>query len=83
MNKEEIINELKYWLNFEVIQINKIEVINIINLIKDIEQQNKNYKEVIDKIGNIISLIDELRKDTGGYPSDYIDKLLDILKEVE
>lgn len=49
MNKEEIINELKYWLNFEAIQINKIEVINIINLIKDIEQQNQKYKEIIDK----------------------------------
>lgn len=50
MNKEEIINKLKYYLNFEAMQINKIEVIEIINLIKDIEKQNKKYKEVINRL---------------------------------
>ena len=45
MNKEEIINKLKYFLNFEAIQINKIEVIEIINLIKDIEQEIEELKQ--------------------------------------
>lgn len=86
MNKEKIINELKYWLNFEAIQINKIEVIDIINLIKDIEQQNQKYKEVIDK------LKEEINNNMYSYDDDDdcgVDcccdgfKLLDILKEVE
>ena len=44
---------------------------------------NQKYKEVIDKISKIIYEIDESIKTTGGYPSNYIDDLLSILKEVE
>lgn len=43
-------------------------------------------QEVIDKLANIIYEIDDCRKSAGGYPSDYIDKLVCILnddKEVE
>lgn len=47
-----------------------------------LEKENKKYKEVIDKISKIIYEIDESTKATGGYPSNYIDELLDILKEV-
>lgn len=43
----------------------------------------KKQKEVIDKLTKTIYEIDELRKTTGGYPSNYIDNLLDTLKEVE
>lgn len=43
----------------------------------------KKQKEVIDKLSKTIYEIDELRKTTGGYPSSYMDNLLDILKEVE
>lgn len=43
----------------------------------------KKQKEVIDKISKIIYEIKELTEETGGYPSIYIDNLLDILKEVE
>lgn len=50
------------------------------NLIIELQQQNKKYKEVIDKLSKIIYEIDELRKTTGGYPSNYMDDLLDILK---
>lgn len=49
----------------------------------NLEQENQKYKEAIDKLSKIIHEIDELRKTTGGYPSNYIDYLLDILKEVE
>ena len=53
---------------------------------KDIEcllNENEKQKEVIDKLTKTIYEIDELRKTTGGYPSSYMDNLLDILKEVE
>ena len=53
---------------------------------KDIEcllNENEKQKEVIDKLTKTIYEIDELRKTTGGYPSNYIDNLLDTLKEVE
>ena len=43
----------------------------------------KKQKEVIDKLTKTIYEIDELRKTTGGYPSNYIDNLLDTLKEVK
>lgn len=53
---------------------------------KDIEcllNENEKQKEVIDKLTKTIYEIDELRKTTGGYPSNYIDNLLDTLKEVK
>ena len=53
---------------------------------KDIDSllnENEKQKEVIDKLTKTIYEIDELRKTTGGYPSNYIDNLLDTLKEVE
>lgn len=53
---------------------------------KDIEcllNEVQELKEVIDKLTKTIYEIDELRKTTGGYPSNYIDNLLDTLKEVE
>jgi hypothetical protein len=46
------------------------------------KQQCKKQKEVINKLSKIIYEIDDLRKTTGGYPSHYLDELLDILKEV-
>lgn len=52
---------------------------------KDIEcllNEVQEYKYVIDKISKIIYEIKELTEETGGYPSNYIDNLLDILKEV-
>ena len=48
-------------------------------LLNEVEEQ----KEVIDKLSKTIYEIDELRKTTGGYPSDYIDYSLEILREVE
>ena len=48
-------------------------------LLNEVEEQ----KEVIDKATKTIYEIDELRKTTGGYPSNYIDNLLDTLKEVK
>lgn len=53
---------------------------------KDIEcllNEVQECKDVIDKISKIIYEIKELTEETGGYPSNYIDNLLDILKEVK
>ena len=50
---------------------------------KELKQENEKYKEVIDKLSKVIYKIDDLRKNTGGYPTNYIDELVDILKEVE
>lgn len=47
------------------------------------KKESQQQKEVIDKLSKTIYEIDELRKTTGGYPSSYMDNLLDILKEVE
>lgn len=47
------------------------------------KKESQEQKEVIDKLSKTIYEIDELRKTTGGYPSSYMDNLLDILKEVE
>ena len=47
------------------------------------KKETQKQKEVIDKLSKTIYEIDELRKTTGGYPSSYMDNLLDILKEVE
>lgn len=47
------------------------------------KKESQKQKDVIDKLSKTIYEIDELRKTTGGYPSSYMDNLLDILKEVE
>ena len=48
-----------------------------------LEEENQKYKEAIDKLSKLIYKIDDLRKHTGGYPTHYMDDLVDILKEVE
>ena len=53
------------------------------NYLPKLLKENQKQKEVIDKLSKTIYEIDELRKTTGGYPSNYIDNLLDILKEVK
>ena len=55
----------------------------LFNEMENWKKEAHQYKEVIDKISKIIYEIKELTEETGGYPSNYIDNLLDILKEVE
>ena len=55
----------------------------LFNEMNNWKKEAQKQKEVIDKLAKTIYEIDELRKTTGGYPSNYIDNLLDILKEVE
>lgn len=55
----------------------------LFNEMNNWKKEAQKQKEVIDKISKIIYEIKELTEETGGYPSNYIDNLLDILKEVE
>lgn len=55
----------------------------LFNEMNNWKKEAQKQKEVIDKLAKTIYEIDELRKTTGGYPSNYIDNLLDTLKEVE
>lgn len=48
--------------------------------IKLILEENKKYKEVIEELSKAIHEIDESRKLTGGFSSNYIDYLVNILK---
>ena len=59
------------------------EIDYLLEYIDQLQQENQKYKEVIDKVSEIICEIDESTKTTGGYPSNYIDDLLGMLKEVE
>lgn len=55
----------------------------IFKYIQGLEEENQKQKETIDEISKIVHEIKELTETTNGYPSDYIDNLLEILKEVE
>lgn len=59
------------------------EIYILLEFIRSQEQENKKYKEAIDKLSKLIYKIDDLRKHTGGYSTHYMDDLVDILKEAE
>lgn len=66
-------------INYPMPAYEKREFYNIFALIKE----NQELKETIGKISKIVHEIKKLTETTNGYPSDYIDNLLEILKEVE
>lgn len=68
--------------NSKVSKVDK-EFIDMTHRNTKLLEEKQKYKEVIDKLSKTIYEIDELRKTTGGYPSDYIDYSLEILREVE
>ena len=63
--------------------MNNLDSSIVFKYIQELEQENQKYKEVTDKLSKLIYKIDDLRKHTGGYPTHYMDDLVDILKEVE
>lgn len=86
----EYLNQLKFERDMLQDVVDKMEVskedkdfIDMTHRNTELLEENKKYKEVIDKIKAITYEIDESTKITGGYPSNYIDDLLDILKEVK
>lgn len=58
------------------------ELDNSDDYVKKIYLENIKQKEVIDKLSEIIYEINNLKETTGGYPSYYVDDLVNILKEV-
>ena len=74
----------KYYINGSDHYLIPKDIFNeLFNEMENWKKEAHQYKEVIDKISKIIYEIKELTEETGGYPSNYIDNLLDILKEVE
>ena len=74
----------KYYINGSDHYLIPKDIFNeLFNEMENWKKEAHQYKEVIDKISKIIYEIKELTEETSGYPSNYIDNLLDILKEVE
>lgn len=83
---EEDLKLLEYVFSLAICEAYSEEIDEISVLqekIARILKENQKYKEVINRLSKIIYEIDELRKNTGGYPTDYMDNLVNILKEVE
>ena len=76
MNKE--INKIISWIEMSYTRLNYKEELLLVNYIKQLQQENKKYKEVIDKA---IKLIEEAKERR--YLLLLEIEVLDILKEVE
>ena len=75
---------LKYYIQGSDHYLIPKDIFNeLFNEMENWKKEAHQYKKVIDKLSKTIYEIDELRKTTGGYPSDYIDYSLEILREVE
>lgn len=83
MNKEEIVNEVmgSFKMTVDTKGIKKLE-----EYIDNIEQQNKKYKEVIDKAIEWVYIVQQNKDNKHLEPiicTDELDELLDILKEAD
>lgn len=58
------------------------EDLDMIEMLRTENEILKKQKEIIDKLSEIIYEINDLKETTGGYPSHYVDDLVNILKEV-
>ena len=87
-------NKIVNWIEMGYTRLNYKEELLLVNYIKQLQQENKKYKEVIDKIKEYITIYrsyedingkDYLkgRDEIGTLSLSQVDKLLDILKEVE
>ena len=76
MNKE--INKIISWIEMSYTRLNYKEELSIIDYIKQLQQENKKYKEVIDKA---IEKLEEVKKRRILRLLEM--EVLDILKEVE
>ena len=69
-------------LSFEINQ----ELIHLMKRIVEIQQENKKYKEVFDKLKEWINIVQQNKDNKHLEPfisTDELDELLDMLKEVE
>lgn len=82
MNKE--INKIISWIEMSYTRLNYKEELLLVNYIKQLQQENKQLKDKIDKA---IEYLDDWLFNVGGLGAcmDYkdINEILDILKEVE
>ena len=82
MNKE--INKIISWIEMSYTRLNYKEELLLVNYIKQLQQENKQLKDKIDKA---IEYLDDWLFNVGGMGAcmDYKDiiEILDILKEVE
>ena len=76
MNKE--INKIISWIEMNYTRINYKEELLLVNYIKQLQQENKKYKEVIDKA---IEKLEEVKERRIMLLDE--EKVLEILKEVE
>ena len=92
MNKE--INKIINWIEMGYTRLNYKEELSLVDYIKQLQQENKKYKEVIDKVIEYIRIYRSYEKinnkdylkgrdETGCLDINQVDELLDILKEVE
>ena len=84
--KDEI-NKIINWIEMGYTRLNYKEELSLVDYIKQLQKENKKYKEVIDKLSSQIKLYGKYNgeKCTRGFSMMTADfnKLLDILKEVE
>ena len=80
--KDEI-NKIINWIEMGYTRLNYKEELSLVDYIKQLQQENKKYKEVIDK--SIKYIYDEVKRESFHHYLDDkdIEELLDILKEVE
>ena len=80
-------NKIVNWIEMGYTRLNYKEELSLVDYIKQLQQENKKYKEVIDKVSSQIKLYGKYNgeKCTRGFSVMTADfnKLLDILKEVE
>ena len=76
MNKE--INKIISWIEMNYTRLNYKEELLLVNYIKQLQQENKKYKEVIDKA---IEKLEEVKERRIMLLDE--EKVLEILKEVE
>ena len=92
MNKE--INKIISWIEMSYTRLNYKEELLLVNYIKQLQQENKKYKEVIEKAIEYIIIYRSYQKidnkdylkgrdEIGCLDIYQVDELLDILKEVE
>ena len=84
--KDEI-NKIINWIEMGYTRLNYKEELSLVDYIKQLQQENKKYKEVIDKVSSQIKLYGKYNgeKCTRGFSVMTADfnKLLDILNEVK
>ena len=79
-------NKIVNWIEIGYTRLNYKEELSLVDYIKQLQQENKKYKEVIDKaVEELKKGLHELdtRRREEVYAEEYIEESIDILKGVE